>query len=218
MCTKVHGFNTGVQSLPLRNSRPNYQGPSRGSFTSRARQTPLRRIDERRSTAERRYAGRRRGLDEPPLGPLDDRRSGRCRARTRRPRQLHRGRRPGRSPDATAPQRADAPKRQGRTMVGVPFDRRSTVRVGIVGLGNRGGSMIDLFLAVSGVQIVAVCDPVKDKAQRAAAKVTAAGQLLPPSTPMARTTTRTSASAGTSTSSMWRPPGTSTSRWRRPLC
>lgn len=83
---------------------------------------------------------------------------------------------PGRSPDATAPQRADAPKRQGRTMVGVPFDRRSTVRVGIVGLGNRGGSMIDLFLAVSGVQIVAVCDPVKDKAQRAAAKVTAAGQ------------------------------------------
>lgn len=125
---------------------------------------------------------------------------------------------PGRAPDATAPERADAPKRQGRTMVGVPFDRRSTVRVGIVGLGNRGGSMIDLFLAVSGVQVVAVCDPVKDKARRAAAKVTAAGQPPPPSTPMARTTTRTSASAGTSTSSMWRHPGTSTSRWRRPLC
>ncbi|MGW1408821.1 Gfo/Idh/MocA family protein [Streptomyces sp. NPDC002403] len=74
---------------------------------------------------------------------------------------------------------AEAPKRQGRTMVGVPFDRRSTVRVGIVGLGNRGGSMIDLFLAVSGVQVVAVCDPVKEKAQRAAAKVTAAGQPAP---------------------------------------
>ncbi|MES9506265.1 Gfo/Idh/MocA family oxidoreductase [Streptomyces sp. NPDC000609] len=86
---------------------------------------------------------------------------------------------PGRTPDTTAPERADAPKRQGRTMVGVPFDRRSTVRVGIVGLGNRGGSMIDLFLAVSGVQVVAVCDPVKDKAQRAAAKVTAAGQPAP---------------------------------------
>ncbi|SFY06936.1 Gfo/Idh/MocA family oxidoreductase [Streptomyces atratus] len=84
----------------------------------------------------------------------------------------------GRGPEAAA-DLAEAPKRQGRTMVGVPFDRRSTVRVGIVGLGNRGGSMIDLFLAVSGVQVVAVCDPVKAKAQRAAAKVTAAGQPAP---------------------------------------
>ncbi|MEU4503487.1 Gfo/Idh/MocA family oxidoreductase [Streptomyces sp. NPDC024089] len=85
---------------------------------------------------------------------------------------------PGRGPEADADPTA-APKRQGRTMVGVPFDRRSTVRVGIVGLGNRGGSMIDLFLAVSGVQVVAVCDPVKAKAQQAAAKVTAAGQPAP---------------------------------------
>lgn len=85
---------------------------------------------------------------------------------------------PGRAPAAAADPTA-APKRQGRTMVGVPFDRRSTVRVGIVGLGNRGGSMIDLFLAVSGVQVVAVCDPVKAKAQQAAAKVTAAGQPAP---------------------------------------
>lgn len=86
---------------------------------------------------------------------------------------------PARSPEATPAGQAAAPKRQGRTMVGVPFDRRSTVRVGIVGLGNRGGSMIDLFLAVTGVQVVAVCDPVKAKAERAAAKVTAAGQPAP---------------------------------------
>ncbi|MFF8712887.1 Gfo/Idh/MocA family protein [Streptomyces sp. NPDC015184] len=86
---------------------------------------------------------------------------------------------PARSPEDTAAEQTSVPKRQGRTMAGVPFDRRSTVRVGIVGLGNRGGSMIDLFLAVSGVQVVAVCDPVKDKAQRAAAKVTAAGQPAP---------------------------------------
>ncbi|MEE1812741.1 Gfo/Idh/MocA family protein [Streptomyces sp. BE133] len=86
---------------------------------------------------------------------------------------------PTRSPETTPAAQAAAPKRQGRTMVGVPFDRRSTVRVGIVGLGNRGGSMIDLFLAVTGVQVVAVCDPVKAKAERAAAKVTAAGQPAP---------------------------------------
>ncbi|MER6104979.1 Gfo/Idh/MocA family oxidoreductase [Streptomyces sp. NPDC001832] len=86
---------------------------------------------------------------------------------------------PIRSPEAAVAGQAAAPKRQGRTMVGVPFDRRSTVRVGIVGLGNRGGGMIDLFLAISGVQVVAVCDPVKAKAERAAAKVTAAGQPAP---------------------------------------
>nr|WP_019884445.1 Gfo/Idh/MocA family oxidoreductase [Streptomyces purpureus] len=74
---------------------------------------------------------------------------------------------------------AAAPARQGRTMAGVPFEGRSTVRVGIIGLGNRGGSMIDLFLALPGVRVVAVCDPVREKTERAAAKVTAAGQAAP---------------------------------------
>lgn len=74
---------------------------------------------------------------------------------------------------------AAAPARQGRTMADVRFEGRSTIRVGIVGLGNRGGSMIDLFLAVPGVQVKAVCDPVRDKAEKAAAKVTAAGQPAP---------------------------------------
>ncbi|MFF1476885.1 Gfo/Idh/MocA family protein [Streptomyces sp. NPDC058301] len=76
-------------------------------------------------------------------------------------------------------QEAPAPKRQGRTMIGVPFQRRSTVRVGLIGLGNRGGSMIDLYLAVPGVRVVALCDPVKAKTESAAAKVTAAGQPAP---------------------------------------
>ncbi|MFI6644056.1 Gfo/Idh/MocA family protein [Streptomyces sp. NPDC050504] len=74
---------------------------------------------------------------------------------------------------------AEAPRRQGMTMVGVPFERRSTVRVGIVGLGNRGGSMIDLFLAQPACRVVAVCDPVRAKAEQAAAKVVKAGQPAP---------------------------------------
>jgi predicted dehydrogenase len=53
------------------------------------------------------------------------------------------------------------------------------VRVGIIGLGNRGGSVIELFLAVPGVQVVAVCDPVRAKAEAAAAKVVKAGQPAP---------------------------------------
>ncbi|MEV0598251.1 Gfo/Idh/MocA family oxidoreductase [Streptomyces sp. NPDC050315] len=74
---------------------------------------------------------------------------------------------------------AAAPKRRGRTMIGVPFEGRSTVRIGIVGLGNRGGSMIDLFLAVPNTRVVAICDPVKEKAAKAAKKVTDAGQPAP---------------------------------------
>ncbi|QEU96326.1 Gfo/Idh/MocA family protein [Streptomyces kanamyceticus] len=85
---------------------------------------------------------------------------------------------------AAAPESATAavdaaPARKGDTMIGVPFQRRSTVRVGIIGLGNRGGSMIDLFLAIPGVRVVALCDPVKEKTAAAAKKVTTAGQPAP---------------------------------------
>ncbi|APE20208.1 MULTISPECIES: Gfo/Idh/MocA family protein [Streptomyces] len=74
---------------------------------------------------------------------------------------------------------AAAPRRKGATMAGVPFAGRSTVRVGLIGLGNRGGSMIGLYLALPWVRVVAVCDPVREKAERAAAKVVAAGQPAP---------------------------------------
>ncbi|TSB31140.1 Gfo/Idh/MocA family oxidoreductase [Streptomyces sp. NBC_01525] len=84
---------------------------------------------------------------------------------------------PTRGP-ASAPGAA-APAAQGKTMIGVPFEPRGTVRVGIIGLGNRGGSMIDLFLAVPGVRVVALCDPVKEKTAVAAKKVTDAGQPAP---------------------------------------
>lgn len=74
---------------------------------------------------------------------------------------------------------AEAPPRKGRTMVETPFERHRTVRVGLVGLGQRGGSMIDLYLALEGVRVVALCDPVREKAERAAKKVTDAGQPAP---------------------------------------
>ncbi|MEU6881052.1 Gfo/Idh/MocA family oxidoreductase [Streptomyces sp. NPDC046712] len=80
---------------------------------------------------------------------------------------------------AAATETAGTRPRRGATMAGVPFEGRSTVRVGIVGLGNRGGSMIDLFLALPWVRVVALCDPVKEQTERAAAKVVAAGQPSP---------------------------------------
>ncbi|ARZ71605.1 Gfo/Idh/MocA family oxidoreductase [Streptomyces sp. HU2014] len=81
---------------------------------------------------------------------------------------------------AARPEEAAAwPARQGRTMIGVPFERRDTLRVGIVGLGNRGDYMTELFLSLPGVRIVALCDTVREKAAKNAAKVKAAGQPAP---------------------------------------
>ncbi|WP_030686107.1 Gfo/Idh/MocA family protein [Streptomyces globisporus] len=83
------------------------------------------------------------------------------------------------SAPAARPEAAGVPRRRGATMAGVPFERRSTVRIALVGLGNRGSSMIDNYLALSWVRVVAVCDPVREKAERAAAAVVAAGQPAP---------------------------------------
>ncbi|MEU4100381.1 Gfo/Idh/MocA family oxidoreductase [Streptomyces tanashiensis] len=85
------------------------------------------------------------------------------------------------SAPAVSPEAATAAvrKRRGATMAGVPFEGRSTVRVALVGLGNRGGSMISNYLALPWVRVVAVCDPVREKAEKAAAAVVAAGQPAP---------------------------------------
>ncbi|MFB7394132.1 MULTISPECIES: Gfo/Idh/MocA family protein [unclassified Streptomyces] len=85
----------------------------------------------------------------------------------------------GPAASAAASPAAAGRKRLGPTMAGVPFERRSTVRVGIVGYGNRGAGMIGHFLSLPGVRVNAVCDPVRDKAERAAAAVVAAGQPAP---------------------------------------
>lgn len=71
------------------------------------------------------------------------------------------------------------PARQGKTMIGVPFERRDTLRIGIVGLGNRGDYMTELFLSLPGVRIVALCDRIRERAEKNAAKVKAAGQPAP---------------------------------------
>ncbi|WP_435059160.1 Gfo/Idh/MocA family protein [Streptomyces sp. bgisy060] len=78
-----------------------------------------------------------------------------------------------------APEAVTTPKRRGATMAGVPFEGRATVRVGIVGLGNRGSSMINNFLALPWVRVVALCDPVRTKVERASTSVVSAGQPAP---------------------------------------
>ena len=65
------------------------------------------------------------------------------------------------------------------TMMGVKFEPRDVVRLGIVGVGLRGTSVLKEFLAIDKVQVNAVCDIVKDKCLRAAQLVEKAGQKRP---------------------------------------
>ncbi len=78
--------------------------------------------------------------------------------------------------DFEAPQRRNSKQ---TSMMGVKFEPRDIVRLGIVGVGLRGTSVLKEFLAIDKVQVNAVCDVVKDKCARAADLVEKAGQKRP---------------------------------------
>ena len=111
-------------------------------------------------------------------------------------------------PDLAPP----APARR-QTMRAVPFERHETVRIGIVGTGLRGRSVLSELLAIDGVKITALCDNVPAKATdgrqdgdgRRAARARDC-------TPTAITRSRSSCSATTSTSSTRRRRGNGTCR------
>jgi predicted dehydrogenase len=67
----------------------------------------------------------------------------------------------------------------GGSMIGQKFEPRQTVRMALIGAGGRGSSLLKNFLAVDGVQVVAVCDVIKDAAARARATVEKAGGKAP---------------------------------------
>jgi len=74
---------------------------------------------------------------------------------------------------------ADTPKRSSSTMIGVPFETRERVRLGIVGVGGRGSSLLQDLLAIEKVEVRAICDLVPEKVARAQKAVTDAGQAEP---------------------------------------
>ena len=78
---------------------------------------------------------------------------------------------------ASAP--ASPPAAAGQTMIGVPFERHEVVRIGLIGHGGRGTSLLNDLLGVPGVQVNAVCDLVKDRVESAQAAVEKAGQKRP---------------------------------------
>lgn len=65
------------------------------------------------------------------------------------------------------------------TMIGVPFERHESVRVGVIGIGNRGSGMSIGWSAVPGATVVAVCDIRKDRATNIAQNLANRGQPRP---------------------------------------
>src|SRR5689334_22500349 len=58
-----------------------------------------------------------------------------------------------------------------RTVAGMEFEKRDNIRLGVIGVGGRGNSLIDNFTAMPEVQVTALCDTVKDKVLKAQAKL-----------------------------------------------
>src|SRR5262249_7315936 len=65
------------------------------------------------------------------------------------------------------------------TMHGVPFEKRDVARVGFIGVGGRGSSLLGDLLVLDGVEVRAICDLVKDRADNAATRTEKAGQKRP---------------------------------------
>jgi F0F1-type ATP synthase membrane subunit c/vacuolar-type H+-ATPase subunit K len=68
---------------------------------------------------------------------------------------------------------------ENESVIGMKFEPRETVRVGIIGVGGRGTGMLANFLGVEHVQVNAICDLVKEKAAHAQELVEKAGGKRP---------------------------------------
>ena len=62
------------------------------------------------------------------------------------------------------------------SVIGLKFEPRQTVRLGIIGVGARGLSMLGEWLAVENVQVTAICDIDKNQIPRAQQRIERAGQ------------------------------------------
>ena len=79
----------------------------------------------------------------------------------------------------SSPEELSSGAASAATMIGVKFEPRDVVRVGVIGVGGRGTGMLGNFLALEHVQVNAICDVVKEKAVHAQGLVEKAGQKKP---------------------------------------
>lgn len=67
----------------------------------------------------------------------------------------------------------------GKTVSGMRFEAKETVRLGLIGVGGRGSSLLGEFSAVPQVQVNALCDTIKDKVLRAQSRLEKTGKRPP---------------------------------------
>ncbi|HZS07453.1 MAG TPA: Gfo/Idh/MocA family oxidoreductase [Blastocatellia bacterium] len=77
------------------------------------------------------------------------------------------------SPEFTGPAPA------GGSVIGMPFEKKDIVRLGIIGVGARGSGMLGNWLAVDNVQVTAICDIDKNQVAKAVRQIEKAGQKAP---------------------------------------
>src|SRR5262249_29172838 len=71
-------------------------------------------------------------------------------------------------PDPSSPAAGmAAPDAGGESVMGMKFTPMETVRLGIIGVGGRGTSLLREFVDVEGVKVNAVCDLVAAKTENA---------------------------------------------------
>lgn len=71
------------------------------------------------------------------------------------------------------------PARAGESVIGMRFEPRPVVRLGLIGHGGRGRSLLHDLLGIPGVEVNAVCDLVKSRVESAQAAVEKKGQKRP---------------------------------------
>jgi hypothetical protein len=65
------------------------------------------------------------------------------------------------------------------SVIGMKFEPKDTVRLGVIGVGGRGTGMLSNFLAIPHVQVNAICDSVKEHAAQAQEMVEKSGGKRP---------------------------------------
>lgn len=87
--------------------------------------------------------------------------------------------RPGSDAQAAGAPASAGPATGHESMIGVPFEKRDVVRVGLVGCGGRGMSLLPDLLGIPHVEVRAVCDVVPAKVAAAQALVVKAKRPQP---------------------------------------
>lgn len=64
-------------------------------------------------------------------------------------------------------------------VTGMKFDKKDTIRLGIIGVGARGSGMLGEWLAVDNVQVTAICDINPEQVAKAVKRIERAGQKAP---------------------------------------